>query len=412
MALKLARRGVLALSLAVALLTLSAATADVLMLGMSLTLIAVLVVDGLSTYVTTSRARCTCASCGESYKTWVQKEVEVTVTLRCSRFLGVVGSPSWARVVEVAPSRDQVGVSLKLMFKFYGKYRPWLEVLRGGFLGFFKVVERVDLGSEFVVYPETLYWVLRALALLGLRGELSVEPSETYLPTPVDLGEYVGSREYHPGDSLRRVDWRSTAKFMKLYVKEFSSGEEPSETLLVDLRCIGRYTCDRIASAALSVAVARYGNGGSTALCRVDEGGCRVFNGDRDLLLHVLDMVLKLDIVGYDQLHEFVKPTTMSTLRKLLRGLNVGGRTLKWSELGDVGTVYVISTLLHDVRAVLDVVESAVGRGARCVVLTASRPWLDSRSLSEAYSIYRSFSNVVSALRSLGAEVVTVDRRW
>ena len=246
--------------------------------------------------------------------------------------------------------------------------------------------------------------------MLGLRGGLTAEIPGAYTPTPVDTGEYIGSREYSPGSSLRRIDWRSTAKFGRLYVKEFSLGGGRSEALLVDPRCIGRYTCDRVASAVLSVAVPRYDSNGSLAVCRTDEGTCRVFSRGRDLLLYALDLVLKLGIVSYNQLYEFVKPTTTATLRKLLRDLGKGAEPIGWGALVGADTLYVVSTLLHDTRTVLDAVDSARRRGARCVVLTASKPWLDSRSLSDAYAIYRSFNNVVSALRSSGAEVVAVDR--
>ena len=410
MAVKLTRRGALTIFIAATFLTLSIATFDILMLGLSLAFTLMLLADALYTYVVSTRARCTCINYGEVYRTWVWEERELTVKLRCGKFLGISRSPSWARVLAITVSEDHVEANIKVAFKFYGRYRLWLEVLRGGLLGFCRAVERVESGPEFVVYPEALYWVLRALTLLGLRGGLVAEMSGAYTPTPVDTGEYIGSREYFPGSSLRRIDWRSTAKFGRLYVKEFSLGGGYSEALLVDPRCIGRYTCDRVASAALSVAVSRYDSDGSLAVCRTDEGTCRVFSRGRDLLLHALDLVLKLGVVGYDQLYEFVKPTTTATLRKLLRDLGKGAELVGWSALVGADTLYVVSTLLHDAKTVLDAVDSARRRGARCVVLTAAKPWLDSRNLSDAYAIYRSFNNVVSALRSSGAEVVVVDR--
>lgn len=410
MAVKLTRRGLLALSIAVTFLVLSITTADILMLGISLTLASMLLADVLYTYLTAIRARCTYIDRGEVYRTWVWEEKELTVKLMCSKFLGITRSPSWSRVLGVTVLEDHVSANLKVAFKFYGRYRLWLEILRGGYLGLCRAVERVESGPEFIVYPEALYWILRALAILGLRGGLTVETSGTYTLTPADTGEYIGSREYSPRSNLRRIDWRPTAKFGRLYVKEFSLGGGLSEALLVNPRCIGRYTCDRLASAVLSVAVARYGNNGSLAVCRADRRDCRVLSGGRDLLLYALDLVLKLGVVSYDQLYEFVKPTATATLRKLLRDLDRGAETVGWGALAGADTLYVVSTLLHDTRTVLDTVDSARRRGTRCVVLTASKPWLDARSFSDAYAIYRGFSNVVSALRSSGVEVVVVDR--
>jgi len=410
MAVKLSRRGLLALSMAAAFLAFSITTYDILMLGLSLTVALMLLADALYAYLTATRARCTYINRGEVYRTWVREEKEVTVKLRCSRFLGIARSPSWAKILGVIVLEDHVTATLKVNFKFYGRYRLWLEVLRGSRLGFCRAVERVEPGPEFVVYPEALYWVLMALAVLGLRGGFAAETSAAYTPTPVDTGEYIGSREYFPGSSLRRIDWRSTAKFGRLYVKEFSLGGGLSEALLVDPRCIGRYTCDRVASAMLSVAVARYGSNGSLTVCRIDGRDCRILGSSRDLLLYTLGLVLELGVVSYDQLYEFVKPTTTATLRKLLKDLGGGAEFTGWSTLAGADTLYIVSTLLHDTRTILDVVDSARKRGTRCVVLTASKPWLDARSFSDAYAIYKSFSNVVSALRSSGAEVVAVDR--
>jgi uncharacterized protein (DUF58 family) len=409
MALKLTRRGLLVLSLAITSLAISVTTSDVLMLGFSLTLLSLVAADALHAYVTT-RTRCTCVKCDEVYRGWVWKERELTVELGCGGALGVARSPSWVRVLGTTVDRGRVVVNLRTSFRFYGRYRLWLEVLRGGRLGLCRAVEHVDSGPEFVVYPETLYWVLRALALLGLRGGFTVEPSGAYTYALADAGEYVGSREYALGSSLRRIDWRSTAKFGRLYVKEFSLGEAPSEVLLVDPRCIGRYTCDRIASAVLSVALSRYGAEFPLAVCRTDGGGCRVFSGGRELLLYVLDLVLKLGVVDCDQLYEFVKPTAAEAIRKLLGGSGRGVAVAERDALARADTLYVVSTLLHDARSVLDLLDSVRRRGVRCVVLTAPRPWLDARSLSEAYAIYRSFTNVVEALRSSGAEVVAADR--
>ncbi|RLG53738.1 MAG: hypothetical protein DRO00_03155 [Thermoproteota archaeon] len=46
--------------------------------------------------------------------------------------------------------------------------------------------------------------------------------------------EYASSREYVPGDDLRYVDWKATARTGKLIVKEFESQTSSSYLLLVD----------------------------------------------------------------------------------------------------------------------------------------------------------------------------------
>jgi uncharacterized protein (DUF58 family) len=48
--------------------------------------------------------------------------------------------------------------------------------------------------------------------------------------------EFVGVREYRPGDPRRHVHWRSTARAGRLVVKEFADELQPALTLALDLR--------------------------------------------------------------------------------------------------------------------------------------------------------------------------------
>jgi uncharacterized protein (DUF58 family) len=53
-------------------------------------------------------------------------------------------------------------------------------------------------------------------------------------------GEFLGVREYRPGDPRRFVHWRSTARAGRLVVKEFAQEQQPALTLALDLRAAGR----------------------------------------------------------------------------------------------------------------------------------------------------------------------------
>jgi uncharacterized protein (DUF58 family) len=49
-------------------------------------------------------------------------------------------------------------------------------------------------------------------------------------------GEFMGVREYRPGDPRRHVHWRTTARAGRLIVKEFADEMQPALTLALDLR--------------------------------------------------------------------------------------------------------------------------------------------------------------------------------
>lgn len=51
---------------------------------------------------------------------------------------------------------------------------------------------------------------------------------------------YAGARPYRPGDPLRWLDWRATARRRALQVKIFDSSRQPTAVVLVDLRTYDR----------------------------------------------------------------------------------------------------------------------------------------------------------------------------
>ena len=69
-------------------------------------------------------------------------------------------------------------------------------------------------------------------------------------------GEFVGVREYRPGDSPRHVHWRSTARAGQLIVKEFASETEPGLTIALDLRASSVVGADEDTSLELAIKIA------------------------------------------------------------------------------------------------------------------------------------------------------------
>ena len=105
--------------------------------------------------------------------------------------------------------------------------------------------------------------------------------------------EYLGIREYRPGDSMRHVHWASTARHGQIMVREFEEERTRRLAIVVDA---ARDTegdeawtpLDRACSAAASVALAAvaHGHGARLVPRRYERGAVEVLAGadERELL--------------------------------------------------------------------------------------------------------------------------------
>lgn len=105
---------------------------------------------------------------------------------------------------------------------------PEISLRSNGPFGFFKGQHRLSGSSDLLVYPR--YHPLKRLAALerlsfGQQQRAKIGPG----------GQVAGTREYRPGDPLRQVHWRSTARRGQLVVKEFLDDEQWSLTVVLDL---------------------------------------------------------------------------------------------------------------------------------------------------------------------------------
>ncbi len=98
-------------------------------------------------------------------------------------------------------------------------------------LGLQTFAQRMPLVSELTVYPAVLpiqqSW-LRGAAAQGWRGGASALARGAG-------DDFYGVREYGPGDELRRVHWRTTARTGTLAVTEYAQGVTLDMTLALDL---------------------------------------------------------------------------------------------------------------------------------------------------------------------------------
>ncbi|HPZ09181.1 MAG TPA: DUF58 domain-containing protein [Candidatus Eremiobacteraeota bacterium] len=84
--------------------------------------------------------------------------------------------------------------------------------------------------NRLVIYPG-IYNIRNAFFMGEGRSEMAYETTDVKSGHSM---EFLGVREFNPGDSLRFIHWPSTVKHRKLIVKEFSYEASPPVTILID----------------------------------------------------------------------------------------------------------------------------------------------------------------------------------
>lgn len=142
-----------------------------------------------------------------------------------------VGYPRWewlvyrsqgAKVDDVAlpviPPQGEIGVTLSLTPRRRGYIKlEGLTLIRPDPLGLVKTCIDVDLPETLLAFPKRV-----RIPAVNLPGSRHHQPGGiTQVSSVGDAEEFFSLRDYRPGDSLRRVHWRSWARTGKAVVKEF-----------------------------------------------------------------------------------------------------------------------------------------------------------------------------------------------
>jgi uncharacterized protein (DUF58 family) len=118
-------------------------------------------------------------------------------------------------LIKLRPGERKI-LSYSLESQNRGQYTVGPAVIQGSDpLGFFPFRARSAESQTLIVYPEVL--PLSLLSSEGLpAGTIRVEN-----PVYEDVTRYRTLREYLPGDSLRRVNWKASAKTGQLFVMDY-----------------------------------------------------------------------------------------------------------------------------------------------------------------------------------------------
>lgn len=132
----------------------------------------------------------------------------------------------------LVPARGQVSAKYSFTPTKRGVYRIGPSRIYGGDpFGFFKFSRKVSEESLLTVFPTPLPVKLPRLESASFR----MKEEMMTVPVPGQSIEFLGIKEYSPGDSFKRVHWRSTARLNQLITKKFETNVASAVSLAIIL---------------------------------------------------------------------------------------------------------------------------------------------------------------------------------
>ncbi|KKN90598.1 hypothetical protein LCGC14_0227400 [marine sediment metagenome] len=149
---------------------------------------------------------------------FAQEQAPFTLTLQATRHEHQALTLSWpstqAQRVDV-PHKDETVVTLYHPTQHRGWFRPGRLRIETRFpLGWFVAWSWVDLNWQTLVYPTPIKMPLPASSRSG--------EGEGEQPHGEGVDDFQGLRNYQPGDSKRRLDWRAWSRGQGLHSKVFA----------------------------------------------------------------------------------------------------------------------------------------------------------------------------------------------
>lgn len=151
--------------------------------------------------------------------------------------------------------------------------------------------------------------------------------------------EYYGSQLYQPGDSLRSIDWKHSAKYNKLICKEFADQHGQNAVLLINTSAGDAEDMDKLIFNIITTAISLAKEQIPSVIAAYDENDTVMITRmlpPQSLVSHCLELSRKIAPIGKKL--KFLESTDISKLRADIRRLeSIGSESAdKLAELLEV----------------------------------------------------------------------------
>jgi len=124
-----------------------------------------------------------------------------------------------------------------------------LTVKSAGPFGLIQRRRTLAIEQSLLIYPA--YYPLKRFR--RLEQQAFAERQQTKTGTGIDI---IGLRDYRPGDMVRQIHWRTTARLGQLIVKELSDETDLRLTVVLDLSSEGNVSSDKFSTFETAIRIA------------------------------------------------------------------------------------------------------------------------------------------------------------
>ncbi len=165
--------------------------------------------------------------------------------------VALVGPNSFQSVIHLGPRSDaHFEYSVEARKRGYYPIGP-LSISTGDILGLSDTLQAKSPAEALVVYPRIIPFTSVQIPSRSPQGTL-----QHSMPLFEDPTRVFGKRGYTSGDSLRRIDWKSSAASGRLQVKVFEPSIALETFLVLNLNAEDYYYRSRIDSTELAIVIA------------------------------------------------------------------------------------------------------------------------------------------------------------
>lgn len=265
--------------------------------------------------------------------------------------------------------------------------------------GLFTSDRTVPVDYNLVSYPRVYPVAARALAALAEMGTMGSGSVPTNLRG--DGTEYAETRDYQPGDPLRRFDWKAYARTNKPMVKDYYLEGGGGTSITYDNQADNPVSLDELNSAFLQLVLSVTQGMTQTQIIMLRED--EVYELDRfNTLLKATQIALQGQVTEFMRYYTLLDPLAH---RRSFTNKALGKKIQSTPQSREYNSKVILSSLSGNPSNLLRFLENMNSQDTSLLVPT--KPWIHQTSLEKSQKSYTEHLKMIERLEKKGYRVYT-----